>query len=68
MINQCLQGRYVALRRVGDLSYEVYYRAVNLGLFTVGHQVDYGRYYRLISDRDLPRRNLVLTAKQAKKR
>ena len=57
MVNQCLTGHYVGLRRLGELSYEVYYRDVSLGLFRLGDQVESGRYYRLISDRDLPQRS-----------
>lgn len=56
MINQCLVGRYIGLRQLDELSYEVFYRHTSLGIFRVGHQVDHGRYYRLISDRDLPAR------------
>lgn len=55
-VSQCLSEKEVGLKRIGELSYEVFYRDQNLGFFELSPNVEPGRYYRIISDRDMPAR------------
>ncbi|NJC28531.1 hypothetical protein GGR27_004056 [Lewinella antarctica] len=66
MINSCLKGKRVGLKQISESTYEVYYRRVNLGYYELGDQVESGRYYRLLSDRDFPQRERDRKAKSRK--
>lgn len=66
MINHCLKGKRIGLKQISELVYEVYYRHVNIGYYELGEQIENGRYYRLLSDRDFPQRERDRKARSRK--
>lgn len=66
MINHSLKGKRVGLKQLSELVYEVYYRDVRIGYFELGDQIESGRYYRLLSDRDFPQRERDRKARSRK--
>ena len=57
MVSRGLRDKWVGIKQISELVYEVYYRKVCLGFFELGEQIESGRYYRLVSDRDFPQRS-----------
>ena len=54
MVSRGLRDKWVGIKQISELVYEVYYRQVCLGFFELGEQIESGRYYRLVSDGDFP--------------
>jgi len=52
-ITNCLKGKYVGLRHLGNKVWEVHYRNLKLGYFHEGEQQDRGYYILLESDLDM---------------
>ena len=66
MVSRGLRDNWVGIKQISELVYEVYYRHVCLGFFQLGDQIESGRYYRLVSDRDFPQRSRDREARSRK--